>query len=81
MAHGVRPPVSASVNRPRAATVLRARSADDRRAAPRDGVRVGEHLDAEPCQLGFSTCPPNCRRMAESTRFAKSSSPRDAKRA
>ena len=80
IAHGVRPPLSASVNRPggdRLARSLR----HDRRATPRDGLRVGQHLDAEPCQLGFSACPPNCRRMAERTRFAKSSSPRDANRA
>ena len=32
-------------------------------------------------RTGFSACPPNCFRIAESTRFAKSASPRDGRTA
>ena len=45
--------------------------------------RVVADLDREPgtsAQLGFSSWPPNCFRIAESTLFAKSSRSREAKR-
>jgi hypothetical protein len=46
-----------------------------------DGLRVGKDLDREPQRYSvFSTWPPNCFRMADRSRFSKSSSPRDENR-
>ena len=51
------------------------------RPAPRDGRGVREHLDLEGHGYAFfSSWPPNCLRIAERSRFAKSSAPREAKR-
>ena len=52
---------------------------DELRAAPRDCVGVGQNLELH-YEAGFSSCPPNCLRIAESTLSANSSSPRELKR-
>ena len=57
-----------------------ARSATICGAAPGDRVGVGEDLDLERHQALFSSCPPNCLRIADRRRSAKSSMLRDAKR-
>ena len=60
--------------------VAQVRSSASRRRAPRappTPATVGavvHHVGA------FSSCPPNCLRIAESTRFANSASPRDSNR-
>ena len=56
------------------------RRSDDLSAAFGDRVRVRQDLDLERHQLAFSSCPPNCLRIADSSRFSKSSSPRDENR-
>ena len=56
------------------------RGGDDLSAALGDRVRVRQDLDLERHQAVFSSWPPNCLRIAERSRFAKSSMLRDAKR-
>ena len=54
---------------------------EDLRTTLRDCLCVGEHFDFERHGYAFfSSCPPNCLRMADRSRFAKSSMLRDAKR-
>ena len=55
----------------------RRRRRDDLCAALGDRVGVGENLDLECHSIVFSSWPPNCLRIAESRRLAKSSAPRD----
>ena len=80
---GVWPPLSASENAP-----LRDRRCggfgDQLGGAGGGQIRVVADLDREPrtaAQLGFSSWPPNCFRIAESTLFPKSSRSREAKSA
>ena len=80
MTHGLRPPETARVKRPRFATACRGGRGDELGATLGGGLRVGEDLDLERHQLVFSSWPPNCLRIAESSRFSKSSSPRDENR-
>ena len=80
---GVWPPLSASENDPRSASAAAAASAISSAARAAADSASSQHLDREPgtpAQLGFSSWPPNCFRIAESTLFAKSSRSRDAKR-
>ena len=78
IAHGVRPPLIASANEPRSSTAARpaaAISSAPRRAAvplPRDDLEGRRHS-----AYFFSSCPPNCLRMAERTLSPKSSRSRE----
>ena len=56
------------------------RRSDDLSAAFGHRVRVRQDLDLERHQPAFSSWPPNCLRIADSSRFSKSSSPRDENR-
>ena len=56
------------------------RRSDDLGAAFGHRVHVRQDLDLERHQLAFSSWPPNCLRIADSSRFSKSSSPRDENR-
>ena len=68
-AHGEREPV----------LVLSSALGDQSGDSPDSRLGVGQHLESEG-HLGFSRCPPNAARIAESSRFAKSASSRDVKR-
>ena len=82
--HGVRPPLTAKLKRPRAAAAARASAAMNcaaRRAADAESGRTTTFkvppLRRQPPD-DFSTCPPNWKRIAESSLFWNSASPREA---
>ena len=74
---GELPPLSASENAPALGDRGPGRIADQLRRAARGRLGVAELLVR---QSFFSSWPPNCLRIADSTLSAKSSSPRESKR-